>query len=117
MLIHIDTKGYTEKPKEHISIIKPRLQGANTIKDTDLETLIKYIQRGYSISPAVMDCKGCKSDNWKVQRLFMVDIDNDKSDKPVLSVSNALEVCNRYNLPPVFALYGIFVGLPSLSVS
>ena len=80
MLIHIDTKGYTEKPKEHISIIKPRLQGANTIKDIDLETLIKYIQRGYSISPAVMDGKGCKAENWKEQRLFMVDIDNDKSD-------------------------------------
>lgn len=105
MLIHIDTKGYTEKPKEHISIIKPRLQGANTIKDTDLETLIKYIQRGYSISPAVMDGKGCKAENWKEQRLFMVDIDNDKSDKPVLSVSNALEICNRYNLPPAFYYY------------
>lgn len=51
--IHIDTNGYTEKPKEHISIIKPRLQGANTIKDTDLETLIKYIQRGYSITGCV----------------------------------------------------------------
>lgn len=105
MLIHIDTKGYTEKPKEHISIIKPRLQGANTIKDIDLETLIKYIQRGYSISPAVMDGKGCKAENWKEQRLFMVDIDNDKSDKPVLSVSNALEICNRYNLPPAFYYY------------
>lgn len=105
MLIHIDTKGYTEKPKEHISIIKPRLQGANTIKDIDLETLIKYIQRGYSISPAVMDGKGCKAENWKEQRLFMVDIDNDKSDKPVLSVSNALETCNRYNLPPAFYYY------------
>ena len=103
--IHIDTKGYTEKPKEHISIIKPRLQGANTIKDIDLETLIKYIQRGYSISPAVMDGKGCKAENWKEQRLFMVDIDNDKSDKPVLSVSNALEICNRYNLPPAFYYY------------
>ena len=105
MLIHIDTKSYTEKPKEHISIIKPRLQGANTIKDIDLETLIKYIQRGYSISPAVMDGKGCKAENWKEQRLFMVDIDNDKSDKPVLSVSNALEICNRYNLPPAFYYY------------
>ena len=105
MLIHIDTKGYTEKPKEHISIIKPRLQGANTIKDIDLETLIKYIQRGHSISPAVMDGKGCKAENWKEQRLFMVDIDNDKSDKPVLSVSNALEICNRYNLPPAFYYY------------
>lgn len=103
--IHIDTKGYTEKPKEHISIIKPRLQGANTIKNIDLETLIKYIQRGYSISPAVMDGKGCKAENWKEQRLFMVDIDNDKSDKPVLSVSNALEICNRYNLPPAFYYY------------
>ena len=26
MQVHIDTKGYTAKPKEHISIIKPRLQ-------------------------------------------------------------------------------------------
>ncbi len=105
MLIHLDEKGYTEKPKELISAIKPRLQSANTIKDIDLETLIKYLQRGYSISPAVMDGKGCKAENWKEQRLFMVDIDNDKSDKPVLSVSNALEICNRYNLPPAFYYY------------
>lgn len=33
LLIHIDTKGYTEKPKEHISIIKPRLQSKANIKD------------------------------------------------------------------------------------
>ncbi len=105
MQVHIDVKGYTEKPKEHISIIKPRLQSDNTIKDIDLETLIKYIQRGYSISPAIMDGKGCKAENWSKQRLFMVDIDNDKADKPILSVSKALEICKRYNLPPAFYYY------------
>lgn len=102
--IHIDTKGYTAKPKEHISIIKPRLQSSSTIKDVSPKELISYIEQGYSVSPAVMDGKGCKAENWISQQLFMVDIDNDK-DKPILTVEKALELCERYNLPPAFLYY------------
>ena len=97
MLIHIDTKGYTEKPKEYIADIKIRTQ-KSIPQDLTPKEIVSYIQRGHSVSPAVMDGKGCKAENWISQQLFMVDIDNDKSDKPVLSVSNALEICNRYRL-------------------
>lgn len=92
MLIHIDTKGYTEKPKEHISIIKPRLQSKANIKDLSQREIINFIERGYTISPAVMDGNGCKADNWLQQQLFMIDIDNDKDGLPLLSVANALEI-------------------------
>ena len=102
--IHIDTKGYTAQPKEHISIIKPRLQSSSTIKDVSPKELISYIEQGYSVSPAVMDGKGCKAENWISQQIFMVDIDNDK-DKPILTVEKALELCERYNLPPAFLYY------------
>ena len=104
MQVHIDTKGYTAKPKEHISIIKPRLQSSSTIKDISPKELISYIEQGYSVSPAVMDGKGCKAENWISQQHFMVDIDNDK-DKPILTVEKALELCERYNLPPAFLYY------------
>ena len=105
MLIHIDTKGYTEKPKEHISIIKPRLQSKANIKDIPLEKLVQYIENGYSISPAVMDGNGCKADNWTQQQLFMVDIDNDKDGVPLLSVANALEICQESGIVPAFFYY------------
>ena len=102
MLIHIDTKGYTEKPKEHISIIKPRLQSKANIKDLSQREIINFIERGYTISPAVMDGNGCKADNWQQQQLFMIDIDNDKDGLPLLSVANALEICEKYGLIPSF---------------
>lgn len=102
MLIHIDTKGYTEKPKEHISIIKPRLQSKANIKDLSQREIINFIERGYTISPAVMDGNGCKADNWQQQQLFMIDIDNDKDGLPLLSVANALDICEKNGLMPSF---------------
>ena len=104
MLIHIDKQRYGTKPKEHISIIKPRLQSADTVKDISIEDIIKYIEQGYSVSPSVMS-GGCKAENWQKQQLFMVDIDNDNSNEPLLSVADALKICTANNLPPAFYYY------------
>ena len=103
MQVHIDTKGYTAKPKEYIADIKIRMQ-KSIPQDLTPKEIVSYIQRGHSVSPAVMDGKGCKAENWISQQLFMVDIDNDK-DKPILTVEKALELCERYNLPPAFLYY------------
>ena len=54
MKLHIDKVAYSTKPKEHISIIKPRLQSEETIAEVSIDELITAIEKGYSISPALM---------------------------------------------------------------
>lgn len=97
--VHIDTKCYKEKPKD-FSTIKPRLQSKDTIQEIELTELIKKIKQGYSISPAIMK-NGISASNWTEQSLFMVDIDNDNNDLPLLKPSKALEICKRNNLHPI----------------
>jgi len=104
MKVHIDTIPYTTKPKDSISIIKPRLQSNSTIKDVTLQELINLIKSGYSISPAIMS-GGAKAENWTEQHLFMVDIDNDKATAPQLAPSEALAICKANNLQPSFYYY------------
>ena len=99
--VHIDTEGFMTKPKDSIQIIKPRTQG-NTALEMGVEDIAECIQNGFSVSPGVMDGKGLKAENWQEQQLFMVDIDNDKPDKPILSVEQALEICKRKELLPAF---------------
>ena len=98
MLVHIDSKSYTEKPKDHISIIKPRLQSSGNIKDVSVEELISYIEKGFTVSPAVMN-GGCKAENFKQQQLFMLDFDNG------FTPAEALKVCEEYSVTPAFYYY------------
>lgn len=101
--VHIDDINYSNKPSD-FSSIKPRLQNNKTIKEIDLEELIKLIEKGYSISPGIM-IDGCKSENWTEQKLFMVDIDNNIDNIPLLHIEQALEICKDKNLLPVFYYY------------
>lgn len=99
--LHIDTVSYNTKPKEHISIIKPRLQSEKNIKEVTVRELDEAIEQGKSISPAVMR-GGIRMDNWSEQQVFMVDIDNDKEDTDILIEAEALYICQQYNLLPAF---------------
>lgn len=101
--VHIDTKGYIEKPKD-FGTIKPRLQSKDTIQKIELTELIQKIKQGYSISPAIMN-NGISAINWLEQTLFMVDIDNDNSSLPILKPSEALAICKKNNLFPIFFYY------------
>ena len=83
--IHIDEINFENKPKEEIGIIKPRLQSERNIKEIEIKDLPNIICSGYTISPAVMN-GGCKSCNWKEQQLFMVDIDNNDINIPLLTI-------------------------------
>lgn len=101
MRLHIDKVAYSAKPKEHISIIKPRLQSDSTIFDVSIDELITAIEKGYSISPALMR-GGAKAENWTEQQLFMIDIDNDKKNADIMTEAEALFICQENNIRPAF---------------
>ena len=82
--VHIDIKQYKDKPK-NFSIIKPRLQAENTIREVELSKLMNCIENGVAISPAIMH-HGTKASNWSEQSLFLVDISSSSS----LSVTDAI---------------------------
>lgn len=103
--LHIDTISYKEKPQRvEYSLMKPRLQNENTIQEITLTELMEKIRQGYAISPAVMK-GGYANNNWYQQSLFMIDIDNNRKDIPILEVRQALEICRINNIMPVFYYY------------
>lgn len=104
--LHIDTINYEEKPKKkEFAFIKPRLQNENTIQEVDLNELMEKIGQGYAVSPAVMK-GGLKKENWYMQSLFMIDIDNKEEELPhILSLEEALNICKVNNVLPVFYYY------------
>lgn len=104
MKVHIDKTGYKSKPKERMAAIKPRTQSQETIVDVALEFILREVEAGKTISPAVM-VGGCKAENWTEQQLFMVDIDNDTVDTALLMVDDALQICQENGISPAFAYY------------
>ena len=98
--VHIDTKGYSEKPKD-FSTIKPRTQNNKTIQEIEIKKLIERIEHGYTISPGILN-NGMCADNWIEQTLFMVDIDNDNKDLPTMYPNEALSICEKHKLSPIF---------------
>lgn len=98
--IHIDKIGYNEKPKKKAREIKPRLQKPSTVVEVSLKELIEKLQEGKTVSPAVM--KGTKAEDFIEQQVFMVDIDNKKTDIPILTVEEAISICEKNCLPLAF---------------
>lgn len=99
--LQIDSVKYRAKPaKDNFGLIKTRLQGSRPVELT-LDELINRIQQGYTVSPAVLE-GGVAAANWKQQQLFMVDIDNDNEGEPLLTVREALSICQAHGLPPAF---------------
>ena len=98
--VHIDPKGYDEKPSgKEIGGIKSRLQKGTRPSLVTLEELVQKIRTGHSISPGIME--GMSAKNWKEQQLFMVDIDNEE-DGPILRIKDARAICHDNGLPLAF---------------
>ena len=77
--IHMDSTAYPEKPKSaEMPGIKKRLQQNAKPRNMELANIIKRLEKGHAISPAVMS--GMSAAHWQEQQLFMVDIDNDNTD-------------------------------------
>lgn len=100
--LHIDSVEYKDKEiaKKNAHIIKYRLQGKSPPVEVPLEKVIEELQKGKTISPAVM--KGSKADDFVEQQIFMVDIDNKRKGIPILQIDEALEICKKNHLPPIF---------------
>lgn len=99
--LHIDKKGCKEKPtNDDMTIIKNRVQRDSLPVEVTLQELIDAVEKGKSISPAVM--KGTKAVDFVEQQVFMVDIDNKKTDIPILTVEKAISICEKNHLPLAF---------------
>lgn len=101
--LQMDTINYKEKPND-FSVIKPRIQKDENIREIDLKALMFNLSQGCSISPAVLKGGMC-ANNWTEQTIFMVDIDNANKDLPILTFKQALEICRNNNILPVFGYY------------
>lgn len=103
--LHIDNTNYKNKKeaKNDYGLIKTRLQKFSLPISITVEQLAKFLQAGNTMSPAVM--KGATADDFVEQQVFAVDIDNTKKDIPLLTVEEALEICAKNHLSPVFYYY------------
>lgn len=98
--VHIDPKGYAEKPSgKEIGGIKSRLQKDTSPSLVTLEELVQKIENGHAISPGIMG--GMSAKDWMEQQLFLVDIDNEE-DGLQLSMKGAKVICRDNNLPLAF---------------
>ena len=101
--LHIDKISYNEKPNKKAGEIKTRLQKTATVVDVTIQELIEALEEGKTVSPAVM--KGTKSEDFIEQQVFMVDIDNKKNAIPILTVEEAISICEKNCLPLAFYYY------------
>lgn len=103
MLLQISKKGYkTKPPKTQMAMIKSGLQTSNPV-DCSLKEIVSYIEKGYTISPAVIK-GGLTAKNWFSQQIFLCDIDNDAKDEKYLNIDEAVELCNKVGLPCAFII-------------
>lgn len=95
--LNLDKTPYPSKPTgPQIGLVKSK---AATVEIT-LPELIAAIERGQTIIPAVMN--GTKATDWQEQQIFMVDIDNAEDGAPILTPEDALIICRKNNILPVF---------------
>lgn len=102
--LHIDKIGYKDKKfsknNEEMKKVKYRLQGTSPPVEVTLKELMEAVQEGKAVSPAVM--KGTKADDFLEQQVFMVDIDNTNTKKPILQVADAISICEKNGLHVAF---------------
>ena len=102
--LHIDKIGYKEKPtRDDMAIVRNRVQRDSLPVEVTLKELIDAVEKGKTVSPAVM--KGTKAKDFIEQQVFMVDIDNKKTDIPILTVEKAIYICEKNHLPLAFYYY------------
>lgn len=103
--LQIDNISYDNKEnaKKDFAKIKIRLQKDSLPTKVTLKEIADVLQEGRTISPAVMS--GTKAEDFIEQQVFMVDIDNKREDIPLLTVKNALDICKKNHLQPVFYYY------------
>lgn len=99
--LHIDSVGYKNKKlvKKNVGTIKNRVQKSKPI-EIDVDAFVKAIECGKTFSPAIM--KGTTKNDFVEQQLFPIDIDNNNEEIPILQIQDAIDICNKNNLPLAF---------------
>ena len=101
--LQIDKVGLKEKPtRKDIGIIKTRLQHSSVVELT-LQKLLEEVKQGKTTSPAIMN--GTTAKDFEEQQLFLVDIDNNITEKPILQVDDAIKIYQDCNIPVAFYYY------------
>lgn len=103
--LQIDNISYDNKEnaRKDFGKIKIRLQQDSLPTKVSIKEIADVLQEGRTISPAVMS--GTKAEDFREQQVFMVDIDNKREDIPLLTVEEALSICEKNHLQPVFYYY------------
>lgn len=99
--LHIDSVGFKNKKlvKKNVGIIKKRVQQSKPI-EINVDQFIEAIECGKTFSPAIM--KGTKRNDFIEQQIFPIDIDNNNTNLAILQVQDAINICNKNNLPLAF---------------
>ena len=112
MRLHIDNKDFKRKPKgAEIGGIKSRLTDRFSVQDIDALGAASYLYLGRTIQPAVTPFsekskaaghKGTVADDFEEQTLFMIDVDNKRTDIPRETPVNASKALSGRNLSVSF---------------
>lgn len=102
--VQIDEENYENKElvKKDVGKIKTRLQHSSAVEVT-LQKLLEEVKQGKTISPAVMN--GTTADDFIEQQVFLIDTDNNITEKPILQVDDTIKIYNSCNIPVAFYYY------------
>ena len=102
--IQIDPENFTHKPTgDEVRQIRGRFKTL----DLELEEIVKEIEQGKTICPAVLN--GTTADDFIKQQLFLVDIDN--ATGGALTPQDAVIIYSDNGIPPAF-WYPTFSSTP-----
>lgn len=105
-LIQFDSKSYKKKPDgNEVAKIKKRTQLSKPLELTAKEILNKILT-GHSYSPGILK-GGLKAENWEIQQIFGIDIDNDNKNEPILTPKKAIETLKSQGIR-TFGIYYSF---------
>lgn len=112
MFLHVDQKMFKSKPSgSEIGGIKHRLTRPDSIKNLTVREIVTALSSGQTIQPGVtpfsdesksMGRKGTVKEDFTEQTLFMVDIDNKRTDIPPETPEHAAGILAMHNLRSAF---------------
>ena len=112
MLLHVDNRKFIVKPTgAEIGGIKARFTKSASIKDMTVEQIAAALTAGKTVQPGVTPFsessraagkKGTVKEDFAKQTLFMIDIDNKRTDIPFETPAHVVAVLAKYNLELAF---------------
>ena len=117
MKLHLDLKKHNKKPAgPEVGGIKARFTKPDSIMEMTAQQIAEALIRGCTIQPGVTPfseksrqkgCRGTVKEDFAEQTLFMVDIDNKRSDVPPETPEHVAAVLEEHHLKAAF-MYDTF---------